>query len=376
MWLDFLDEESAINRTSYFAASLSILWVLSVSIIVRADDPALDNAIAPLIAPEADQQGEVAQHIKTLSTGDVLQRRAATSKLLEIGKQALEPLAKEASEGHKETMYHCFDVLTRLLATSDAETSAATKATLTMLTQSQNKSVSLRAKSAIQIGEILGARAAARPAIPFGPGLAPNAQLNMALNAANGEKLRITVTNNDRTIQVERADERIEIRDKAEKDIVVKRTRTVAGQPKTDEFKAADADELKKNHPDAFKLYEQYAQRNGNVLQIGVGNLPGPRPIQIQMAPGLFLGPQLGVRRTPAEAESFFSGPRTIRAESTEGQLEITDENGSKIQIVLTKTIDGKEVVEEFKADDLKQLATEYPAVAKLFEKYTGVKVP
>lgn len=367
-----------MNRTSHFAASLSILWVSSVSIIVRADDPALDNAIAPLIAPEADQQGEVAQHIKTLSTGDVLQRRAATSKLLEIGKQALEPLAKEAGEGHKETMYHCFDVLTRLLATSDAETSAATKAALTMLTQSQNKSVSLRAKSAIQIGEILGARAAAqpaRPAIPFGPGLAPNAQLNMALNAANGEKLRITVINNDRTIQVERADERIEIRDKAGKDIVVKRTRTVAGQPKTDEFKAADADELKKNHPEAFKLYEQYAQRNGNV-QIGGGNPPGPRPIQIQVAPGLFFGPQPGGRRMPAEAESLFSGPRTIRAESAEGQLEITDENGSKIRVVLTKTIDGKEVVEEFKADDLKQLATEHPAMAKLFEKYTGVRVP
>lgn len=364
-----------MNRSWCSVRSLSILTLTVFSSSLRADEPAAEKAAVPVVEPANDTDAEVARHIKSLAEGNLLQRRETTSKLLEMGKAAVAPLAKEASEGRKETMYHCFDVLTRLLASNNAEASAAAKTELTKLMQSPNRPVGLRAKSAIQIGELLGARAAgqlAPPAIPLGPNVVPNVQLNAALNGVSGEQIRITVTNNERAIQVERGDERIEIRDKSGKDIVVRQTRTVDGKPKTDEFKAADSDELKKNHPEAFKLYEQYAPRNGNV-QIRGGNLGGA--IQIQVRPGQF-GVANGARRVPAEFGPAPSGVRTIRAEDADGELEISDENGRNIRISLTKKIGGKEVAEEYKADDLKQLSAEHPTAAKLYEKYTGAKAP
>jgi len=361
-----------MNRHWCSARTLSVLMLTAFSTSFGSDEPAPEKAAAPVLEPADDTQAEVARHIKTLAEGDLLQRRETTSKLLEMGKVAVEPVAKEAGEGRKETMLHCFDVLTRLLASNNAETSAATKVELTKLTQSQNRPVALRANSALKLGEILGARAARQAALPAGPNVVPNVQLNVALNGANGVKIQTTVINNERTIQVERGDERIEIRDKSGKDIVVRQTRTVDGKPKTDEFKAADSDELKKNHPEAFKLYEQYAARNGNI-QIGGGNLGGG--IQIQVGPGQF-GVANGARRVPAGFGPASSGGRTIRAEDADGELEISDENGRNIRIRLTKKIDGKEAVEEFKAGDLKQLSAEHPAVAKLYEKYTGSKAP
>ena len=361
-----------MNRHWCSARTLSVLMLTAFSASFGADEPAPETAAAPVVEPADDTQAEVARHIKTLAEGDLLQRRETTSKLLEMGKAAVEPVAKEAGEGRKETMLHCFDVLTRLLASNNAETSAATKVELTKLTQSQNRPVALRANSALKLGEILGARAARQAALPAGPNVMPNVQLNAALNGANGVRIQTTVINNERAIQVERGDERIEIRDKSGKDIVVRQTRTVDGKPKTDEFKAADSDELKKNHPEAFKLYEQYAARNGNI-QIGGGNLGGA--IQIQMGPGQF-GVANGARRVPAEFSPAPSAVRTIRAEDTEGELEISDENGRNIRVKLTKKIDGKEIAEDYKADDLKQLSAAHPAAAKLYEKYTGSKAP
>ena len=371
----FSFEESAMNRRWCSARTLSVLMLTAFSTSFGADEPASEKAAAPVVEPADDTQAEVARHIKTLAEGDLLQRLETTSKLLKMGQAAVAPLAKEAGEGRKETMYHCFDVLTRLLASNNAETSAATKVELTKLTQSPNRPVALRANSALQLGEILGARAARRPAparIPAGPNVVPNVQLNVALNGANAVKVQTTVINDERVVQVERGDERIEIRDKSGKDIVVRQTRTVDGKLKTDEFKAADSDELKKNHPEAFKLYEQYAPRNVNV-QIRGGKLGGA--IQIQVGPGQF-GVANGARRMPAEPGSTPSGARLIRAEDAEGELEISDENGRNIRVRLTKKIDGKEVVEEHKADDLKQLSAEHPAAAKLYEKYTGSKAP
>ncbi len=364
-----------MNRSWCSVRSLSILTLTVFASLLRADEPAAEKATVPVVEPANDTEAEVARHIKSLADGNLLQRRETTSKLLEMGKAAVAPLAKEAGEGRKETMYPCFDVLTRLLASNNAETSAAAKTELTKLMQSPNRPVGLRAKSALQLGEILGGRAArhpAFPALPGGPNVVPNVQLNVALNGANGEKVQTSVINNERAIQVERGDERIEIRDKSGKDIVVRQTRTVDGKPKTDEFKAADSDELKKNHPEAFKLYEQYTPRNGNA-QIGGGNLGGV--IQIQVGPGPF-GVANGARRVPAEFGPTPSAARTIRAEDADGELEISDENGRNIRVRLTKRIGGKEVVEEYKADDLKQLSAEHPVVAKLYEKYTGTKAP
>ncbi len=65
-------------------------------------------------------------------------------------------------------------------------------------------------------------------------------------------------------------------------------------------------------------------------------------------------------------------GARTIRAELDGRKIEITETDGMKIRIKLTKMVDDQEVAQEFTADDLKTLKTEHPEAAKLYEQLTG----
>ncbi|MBC8114041.1 MAG: hypothetical protein H7062_06665, partial [Candidatus Saccharimonas sp.] len=130
-----------------------ILWLAAVVSAAGADEPAA-------------KQDEAAHQVKALVEGDDFQRREATKKLLELGKGAVEPLAKKAAEAKPPAMYHCFDVLARLLASENEASSNAAKVALDKLTESQNKSVALRAKTVIRLKEILGRRQAAIAAIP------------------------------------------------------------------------------------------------------------------------------------------------------------------------------------------------------------------
>lgn len=427
-----------MKRAWQFGISIvPVLLLAMAASLVTADEPA------------TTKQDEAAQQIKALIEGDAFQRRDATSKLLELGKDAVEPLAKEAAEAKPTAMYHCFDVLARLLASENEATSTAAKTALDKLTESENKSVALRAKSVIRLKEILGRRQAAIPAVAALPAQGPmklssnengrtieleraadgsfsgkikesvngeekstdikaadakeleqkfpdaykalqkheeqirNAQQNAqraanpfgggAFNAnimingvAGGQRTSVKVVNGNRTIEVQSGDEKIEIRDKNGKEIELKHTRPVDGKAKTDEYKGADLDDLRKKHPEAAKLYEKHAPANGIVGGAAA-------QIQIQAVPGVFRGAN-GLRLTPTEFGPISPGPRTIRADLEDRKIEITDDDGHKIRVKTTKTVDGKETTEEFAADDLKELKAEHPDIAKLYEKYTGTK--
>jgi hypothetical protein len=206
---------------------------------------------------------------------------------------------------------------------------------------------------------------AQRAANPFGGG-AFNA--NVRINGVvGGQRTSIKIVNGDRTIEVQNGDEKIEIRDKNGKEIELKHTRTVDGKAKTDEYKGADLDDLRKKHPEAAKLYEKYAPGNGIVGGAAA-------QIQIQAVPGGFRAANGGLRLTPTELGPTSPGPRTIRAELDDRKVEITDDDGGKIRVKITRTVDGKETAEEFSADDLKELKAKHPDIAKLYEKYTGTK--
>lgn len=209
--------------------------------------------------------------------------------------------------------------------------------------------------------------------IPGAPGNQPQIQINGQLFGGLGgqnQTMEVSVVNGKRQIKVQNGDEKIEINDQDGKDILLKHTRPVDGKAKTDEYKAADLDDLKKKHPEAARLYEKHSGAN---FGIGGGG------IQIQMrAAGangipLQLQPRFQVEPVPAPSNRP-AGPRTIRTEQDGRKIEITDENGEKIRVKMTKTIDGKEVSQEFSADDLKTLKAEHPEAAKLYEQLTGRK--
>ncbi|MEK6260690.1 MAG: hypothetical protein AABP62_18985 [Planctomycetota bacterium] len=411
----------------------AILCLATAVSSARADEPA------------ATKQDAAAQQIKALVAGDAFQLRDATSKLLELGKDAVEPLAKEAAEAKPASMLHCFDVLAQLLASENEAASDAAKVALDKLAESENKTVARRATAAIRSKPFLVQRAAIRranAAVPAFPVQGPmklssnengrtieleraadgsfsgkikeqvngeekttdikaadareleqkfpeahkalqkheerirNAQqqranpfgggafnANLQINGGANQSVRIKVVNGDRTIEAQDGDEKVEIRDKNGKEIELKHTRPVDGKAKTDEYKAADLDDLKTKHPEAAKLYQKYAPGNGIAGGAAVR-------IQIQAGPGGLRAGQ--VQPAPTEFGPASPGPRTIRAQLDDRKIEITDDDGRKIRVKITKTIDGKEAAESFSADNLKELKAEHPDVAKLYEKYTG----
>jgi hypothetical protein len=209
------------------------------------------------------------------------------------------------------------------------------------------------------------------PAIPPGiprAGIRINGQF---LGGAGGQSVKISVTNNKRHIESQNGDEKVEITDIAGKDIELKHTRTVDGKSKTDEYKAADLDELKKKHPEAAKLYEKHAANNLNFG--GAGGAGGA--IQLQVRAGAVPGGPFQIEAPNFQSPGSLSqptGPRTIRAELDGRKIEITDEDGMKIRVKLIKLVDGKEVSQEFSADNLKLLKSEHPQAAALYEQLTG----
>jgi hypothetical protein len=131
---------------------------------------------------------------------------------------------------------------------------------------------------------------------------------------------------------------------------------------------------LKKNHPDAARLYEKHA--GGNNIVIGGGAIQLQVRARAVPAPGLppNLAPVVPLDVLP-QFPNQLPGPRTIRSENDGQKVEITDEDGKKIRVKVTKIIDGKEVSQESSADDLKTLSAEHPDAAKLYTQLTGKSV-
>ena len=220
-----------------------------------------------------------------------------------------------------------------------------------------------------QLGAFGGPNLRAVPGIAPPPGIQINGQF---FGGGGGVTSKISIVNGKRHVEFQTGDEKVEIDDTNGKDIELKHTRTVDGKSKTDVYKGTDLDDLKKKHPEAAKLYEKHS--GGNNLVIGGGG----GAIQLQIggaAPGRFgivPVPAPGFQLTPVPAQP--AGPRTIRAEQAGRKIEITDEDGRNIKVKLTKVVDGKNVSQEFSADDLKTLKAEHPEAAKLYEQFTGRK--
>lgn len=320
-------------------------------------------------AAETDETGQ-AEEIDTLIESvmgkSVKDRMSAMDKLVKIGKPAIEPLA-EAADSDEANALLCFDVLGRMLGSEEKDVSEAAEEALKELTESDTRPVSIRAKTTLRLKKVLQQREAMLKA---GPGAAPavpgvgNVQIVVG-GLAMRRSTKIDAKGR-RTIEATEGEEKIEISDTNGKDIELKHTRLVDGKSKTDEFKATDLDDLKKKNPDAAKLYEKHTAGNnvviggagGGALQIQIGGVArpiAPPGFQVEPAPS---GP----------------GPRTIRAEQDGRRVEISDGDGSRIRVKVTTTVDGKEMTQEYAAEDLAALKSENPDIARLYEKFTGRK--
>ena len=97
----------------------------------------------------------------------------------------------------------------------------------------------------------------------------------------NAKRISIKVVNGLKEIEAEENGRKVKIKDHPENGIEMEVTETKDGKETTSKYKAKSADDLKKNHPDAHKLYEKYNQKNGRgAIQIRIQR----GPIQLQKA--------------------------------------------------------------------------------------------
>jgi hypothetical protein len=235
-------------------------------------------------------EAEIAALIQQLDAEQFSQRKAATERLIAIGKAAIPAVTEAAMGDSLEVTSRCLEVLKNLYQSADESTKAAAKDALERVAKGSNPSAARRAQSVLN-----PQKPAEGPAgIPGGLIIAPPGQggvIRAQIQAFGGKAKRVSskVTNGVKEIDVEEFDGRkIKITEDPKQGIKVEITaKDKDGKETTEKYEAKDADELQKKHPEAYKVYKTYAESRRDVLggqiriHIGGGGqqMPLPQPI-------------------------------------------------------------------------------------------------
>jgi hypothetical protein len=236
---------------------------------------AVGSAPAPAAAPATQPANpQVQKMIDSLADDDPAIREAASNGLEKLGREALPQLKENAD--------------------------------------SENPEIRSRVRTLIRHAE-----RRLPPAAPRRDGGFSSHSTRMSIS--NGRKT-IDVDDNGYKIRIEQSDEGIKMNVTGEEN----------GKEVTETYSAKDADQLKRDNPEAFALYDKY---NGNGFQVrgfGGNGIQGNVQIQIQGGNGgVFINPNGGAQIGPGG----FGGRRFIRPDpNQQPQQPLPEEAQKKIQ--------------------------------------------
>ncbi|MBI1902362.1 MAG: hypothetical protein HYS13_14775 [Planctomycetia bacterium] len=254
---------------------LLLLSSMALALPALAQDP-----------PEKASRDDIARLIKDLDSAEFPVREKATEKLVEVGAPAIPPLVNAVQGESLEVTARGVDVLRKLL--DKPETKDAARKALEEVAKSPNKSAARRADAILNPDKTpqtppvpaQNVPVPLRQAIPLGgriqiQGIAGGGNVRISVKNANGNK----------TIDVDDNGKKIQIAEDAGGAIKMLVTETEGGKEKTSKYEAKNADELKKNHPDAHKLYEKY--KDGVVGNIQIRAFGVAPVLPVPGVPGL-----------------------------------------------------------------------------------------
>ncbi len=277
-------------------------------------------------------EAQIAAWIDQLDSPNFRQRREATRRLIEAGKAAIGPVAEQADTDNLERASRCIDILGRLAASEDEATEQAARKALEALSRSKHNSVAQRAAAVLKKPKDLQL---ADPANPAGGNAAIRVQI------VGGGVRVLPGLQPKREVKVEEDGKTIHIQETVGKEIVVRVT-DKAG--KTAEYKARHLAELKKKHPEAYRLYLKHMRAHPAIPVPARGNL--------------------------AVTVSNVNGNRQINIADGARKIRISDTNGKDIRVEVTEDVDGKTKTSQYQAKDLDELKKKHPEIAKLYERY------
>ena len=293
-------------------------WACFGAAISRADDT--PPAKSPTVAELALQ----------LDSDEFAHREEASQKLTELGAAAVPELAKTAQGPSLEASARAFAILKKFATGDNPALQNAARETLSKIAAQRElaektKNDSLAAAAA-RATEILNQSQAprytrAQPGVqqaqidPFGAPLPqqamPAIQMprpgRMIIRGHNigGQRVSIRVVDGTKQIDAEETQpdgqkRTVKIASDPKSGIRMEVTTTKDGKALTEKYEAKDAETLKKDHPEAAKIYEQYG--SGPNIQIGGGQIHIQGNIQggIQFGGG---GIQVGPQVAPIEVD-------------------------------------------------------------------------
>lgn len=260
------------------AASSIGLWLAVAFSPLAADEPppvpTPGAAPAAAEAPAAPAASEIAAWIKQLDSDKFVERDQASRKLSAAGQAALPALAEAVTSPSREVVNRAFEILAGHLASSDAALAREARATLETIAKSKDAALARRAAALTKPEDSPApnarfGRAGGFGRIQIGGGiqLGPGGALQVQ---AGGVRIQTRNVNGNKTIDVEENGRKIHIEDSPPNGIAMSVSEKKGDKEETTKYAAASLDELKKKHPEAARLYEQYNQGLGGALNIQV----------------------------------------------------------------------------------------------------------
>jgi hypothetical protein len=230
--------------------------------------------------------------VRQLDADEFTQREEASRQLAELGAEAVPDLAKAAQGASLEASARAFAILKKFMTGDNPALQGTAREALNGIaaqrqTAEKNKDDAL-ASAAAKAQEILGQSqpkyagqpgvAVPVPGIPF-EGPPPRILLPGRIpgHRIAGNRISVRVVDGTREVEAEENQEdgqkrNVKIVSDPKSGIRMEVTKTKDGKEVTEKYAAKDAESLKKDHPEAFKIYEQY-NGAGGAVQIGGGRI-------------------------------------------------------------------------------------------------------
>lgn len=231
--------------------ALLALFFVSTAVDLRAVENEQPNREATEAKPTPELAGDVgdaAPLIKQLDDDEFAQREAAVKKLAEMGAIAIPALTEAIKGKSPEASMRAFDIIVRHYKGGDEAVKKTAASALQKIVKS-GKSFAVRAKQALD-----PTKPDPRIGVPF--------RGRIAGKAGIPRRVAVSIQNGVKQVDAEENGRQVKILDDPQKGIKVEVTEEKEGKKETRKYGAGSVDELKEKHPEAFRLYQQYA---GNV---------------------------------------------------------------------------------------------------------------
>ncbi|MBN1418263.1 MAG: hypothetical protein JXP34_05770 [Planctomycetes bacterium] len=232
-------------RPKSFGGAVLLWWILPGLLVPGAGEPS-----------QGDADEEIPRLARELDADDYDTREAATERLAAIGKPAIPALEKAAAGESLEATLRAVEILERLRDSDDEETRTAARQALERLSEGEHAAAARQAKKA------LAPKIQEKNSMPFGQLGFGAVQIQIG-GGLRSKSVSVRNVNGVKEIDATEDGRKIRIREGGPDGIRVEITATKDGKEKTDTYAAKDAEELKKKHPEAHRIYEEYAENRG-----------------------------------------------------------------------------------------------------------------